>query len=180
MANYIIKTERLGLRNWQTKDIVPAKTMNSDNTVMEFFPSIWSQKQTEDFIQRMRKHFRKHEFCYFAVDELETGKFIGFIGLMHQTYITPFTPFIDVGWRLVPEAWGQGFATEGAKACLNFAFAELNLKEVYAIAPELNKKSKRVMEKLGMYKYSHFLHPKIAIENPLRKCVAYKVVKKQL
>ena len=90
MTNYIIKTERLGLRNWQTKDIAPAKTMNCNDSVMEFFPNLWSQKQTEDFIQRMRKHFRKHEFCYFAVDELETGKFIGFIGLMHQTYTTLF------------------------------------------------------------------------------------------
>lgn len=180
MTNYIIKTERLGLRNWQTKDIAPAKKMNCNNSVMEFFPSLWSQKQTEDFIQRMRKHFRKHEFCYFAVDELETGKFIGFIGLMHQTYTTLFTPFVDVGWRLIPEAWGKGFATEGAKACLDYAFTKLKLKEVYAIAPELNLKSQRVMGKLGMHKYSNFSHPKIDIENPLRKCVAYKIIKEQL
>jgi RimJ/RimL family protein N-acetyltransferase len=177
MAHYIIKTERLGLRNWQTKDIVPTKKMNSDKAVMEFFPTIWSQKQTEDFIQRMRKHFRKHEFCYFAVDELETGKFIGFIGLMNQTYNTSFAPFVDMGWRLIPEVWGQGFASEGARACLDFAFEKLNIKEVYAIAPELNKKSQKIMQKLGLHQYEHFSHPKIDIENPLCKCVAYKIAK---
>jgi RimJ/RimL family protein N-acetyltransferase len=175
VTNYIIKTERLGLRNWQTKDIAPAKAMNADKTVMEFFPNILSQKQTEDFIQRMRKHFRKHEFCYFAVDELETGKFIGFIGFIHQTYNTPFSPFVDVGWRLIPETWGQGYATEGAKACINFAFEEMGLKELYAIAPELNKKSQRVMQKLGMTFHTHFEHPKLEINSPLRKCVAYRI-----
>lgn len=177
MTNYIIKTERLGLRNWQTKDIAPAKLMNANEAVMEFFPSIWSQKQTEYFIQKMRKHFRKHAFCYFAVDELKTGKFIGFIGLMNQTYTTPFAPFIDIGWRLLPEAWGNGFATEGAKACLDFASVELKLNEVYAIAPALNKKSQRVMEKLGMKFQSTFTHPKIDKNDPLRECVAYKTLK---
>lgn len=177
MTNYIIKTERLGLRNWQTKDIAPAKVMNADKTVMEFFPNIWSHKQTEDFIQRMRKHFRKHEFCYFAVDELKTGRFIGFIGLMHQTYNTPFTPFVDVGWRIISKACGQGYATEGAKACINFAFAEMELKELYAIAPELNKKSQRVMQKLGMSFHTHFEHPKLDLNSPLRKCLAYKIAR---
>lgn len=175
MTNYIIKTERLGLRNWQTKDIAPAKAMNANKSVMEFFPNILSQKQTEDFIQRMRKHFRKHEFCYFAVDELVTGKFIGFIGFIHQTYNAPFTPFVDLGWRLIPEAWGQGFATEGAKACIDFAFTEIGLKELYAVTPKLNKKSEHVMRKLGMSFHTQFEHPKLKINSPLRNCVAYRI-----
>ena len=175
MSNYIIKTERLGLRNWQTKDISLAGKMNANKYVMEFFPNTWSQKQTEDFIQRMKKHFRRHGFCYFAAERLDTKEFIGFIGLMNQTYKTPFAPFVDIGWRLTPEAWKNGFATEGAKACLDFAFSRLNLDKVYAIAPELNIKSQHIMRKIGMRKHIHFEHPKLAVDEPLKKCVVYEI-----
>tara|TARA_R110002073_G_scaffold40547_1_gene114823 strand:+ start:30895 stop:31437 length:543 start_codon:yes stop_codon:yes gene_type:complete len=180
MSNYIIKTARLGLRNWQTKDIAPAKLMNADARVMEFFPDTWTSKQTEDFIQRMRKHFKKYGFCYFAVDRLDTNTFIGFIGLSHQTYKTSFTPFVDLGWRLIPTAWGHGFATEAAQACIQFAFSDLKLKKVYAIAPDLNLKSQNVMHKLGMTKHTHFVHPKVAVDNALKNCVAYKIEKGSL
>lgn len=177
MSNYSIKTKRLGLRNWQAKDIEPATLMNADKAVMEFFPNTLTQQQTESFIKRMQLQFNERGFCYFAVDRLDTNQFIGFIGLSYQTYESVFTPCVDVGWRLLPEAWGNGFAIEGAKACLNFAFAELHLDAVYAIAPELNKKSQYVMQKLRMNAHTHFEHPNIDANNPLRKCVTYKISK---
>jgi len=180
MEKYIIKTSRLGLRNWQDSDIENATMMNADMAVMEFFPNIWSRQETEKFIKRMQTHFSEHGFCYFAVDELNTGNFIGFTGLLHQTYQTNFTPFIDIGWRLMPNAWGKGFATEGANACLNYAFHTLNLPTIFAIAPELNLKSQKVMQKIGMTEYAHFIHPKIDPGNPLKKCVAYRILKKWL
>jgi len=167
MKNYTIKTKRLGLRNWIDEDIEPFAKICADKRVMEFFPSMWTLKQTTDFIKRMKVHYKEYGFCYFAVDRLDTNEFIGFIGLMHQNYETSFAPFVDIGWRLSPQ--------EGATACLNFAFAELNLIQVYAIAPNLNKKSQRVMEKLGMQFHSTFMHPKIDKNDPLQECVAYKI-----
>ena len=161
MPDYIIKTDRLGLRNWQEKDITPATKMNADKAVREFFPNTLSQLETEVFIKTMQHHFATHGYCYFAVDALETNEFIGFIGLSNQTFKSDFTPCVDIGWRLLPEFWGKGYATEGALACINFAFTTLKLKEVYAIAPELNLKSQRVMQKIGMTEYINFVHPKI-------------------
>ncbi len=177
MTDYIIKTNRLGLRNWKDSDIKNATLMNANKDVMEFFPNTWSQLETEAFIKRMQQHFTTHGFCYFAVDILDSNEFIGFIGLSHQNYKTNFTPFVDVGWRLLSKAWGKGYATEGASACLNFAFTSLHLNEIYAIAPALNLKSQKVMQKLGMTVYTHFIHPKIAVENPLKNCVAYRILK---
>lgn len=180
MANYSIKTNRLGLRNWQDSDIEKAVNMNFDVSVMEFFPSIMTPEQTIGFIKRMQLHFTAHGFCYFAVDVLETDAFIGFIGLSTQTFESSFTPCVDIGWRLLPSAWGKGYATEGARACLKFAFSRLRLPEVYAIAAELNIKSQRVMRKLGMTAFIRFAHPNIAVENPLRDCVAYRILKNSL
>jgi len=174
MPDYIIKTNRLGLRNWQNSDIKPATIMNANKDVMEFFPNILSQQETEAFIKRMQQHFTIHGYCYFAVDELATHKFIGFIGLSNQTFISDFTPCVDIGWRLIPKFWGKGYATEGAVACINFAFTTLNLKEVYAIAPKLNLKSQHVMQKIGMFRYINFVHPKIDKNNSLKDCTAYR------
>ncbi len=174
MSDYIIKTNRLGLRNWQVSDIKPTTKMNTDKAVREFFPSTMSQLETEAFIKTMQQHFATHGYCYFAVDELTTHEFIGFIGLSNQTFKSDFTPCVDIGWRLLSKFWGNGYATEGALACVNFAFRTLKLKEVYAIAPELNLKSQRVMQKIGMTEYIHFVHPKIDKNNPLKNCVAYR------
>jgi len=175
MSKYSIITDRLGLRNWEEKDSQLAHKMNADVRVMEFFPSNWSLEQTTAFILRMKIHYEKHNFCYFAVDRLDTNTFIGFIGLMHQTYETGFNPFIDIGWRLLPEAWGNGFATEGAKGCVKYAFTILNLPYVYAIAPKLNKKSQRVMQKIGMHEHIYFKHPNIDENDPLCECVAHRI-----
>ncbi len=176
MSEYTIRTKRLGLRNWKENDLTPSYKMCSDKQVMEFFPRCLTLAETQNFIDRMKDHFTTYGFCYFAVDRLDTNTFIGFIGLMKQSYHTPFSPFIDIGWRLLPEAWGNGYATEGALACLDYAFNELRLTEVYAVAPILNKKSRNVMHKIGMHECAHFEHPKIDSNDPLCRCVAYKLV----
>ena len=174
MANYLFKSSRLGFRNWTEKDIVPMSKINADKNVMEYFPSTQNQKQTEDFIKRMQQSFSEYGYCYFAVEILETGELIGFIGLSYQNYKADFTPCVDIGWRLKTSAWGNGFATEGAKACLNYGFHQLNLKSIVAIAPELNLKSQQVMKKIGMTKNGVFLHPSIDEENALKPCVLFK------
>jgi len=180
MSNYLITTDRLGLRGWEESDLELAYKMCSNERVMEFFPRCLTLHENKNFIDRMKTHHNQYGFCYFAVDRLDTNSFIGFIGLMHQTYETGFDPFIDLGWRLLPEAWGKGFASEGAQACVDFAFSKLDLPQLFAIAPKLNKKSQRVMQKIGMQEYTHFKHPKIEESNPLSKCVAYKIKKSHL
>jgi len=176
MTNYIFTSARLGFRNWKSSDLDVMATMNADKDVMEFFQSTQSREKTNDFIKKMQKQFAENGFCYFAVDLLETNEFIGFIGLSKQEYNAGFeTPFVDIGWRLSKSAWNKGYATEGAKRCLEYAFKTLKLETIYSIATSKNVKSIRVMEKIGMKKYSTFLHPLIADDSKLKECVAYKV-----
>lgn len=151
--------------------------INSDPVVMKFFPEISSEANTIQFIRRMQQHFNNNGFCYFAVDKLEGNNFIGFIGLSEQTYEAEFTPCIDIGWRLAKEEWNRGYATEGAKRCLQFAFEEMKLQEVVAVCPEANKTSEAVMKKIGMQKIAVFDHPLLKDHDHLKSCLLYKIHK---
>ncbi|MCH5714789.1 GNAT family N-acetyltransferase [Niabella hibiscisoli] len=172
---YLFTSDRPGFRNWESADIDPMAQINADMQVMEFFPSIATREQTTQFIERMKNQFEQKSFCYFAVDQLSTGAFVGFIGLSEQAYDADFTPCIDIGWRLKSSEWGQGLATEGAMRCLDYAFENLGLEQVYAIAPKINVKSERVMTKIGMKKYYEFAHPLLAGNARLQTCVLYKI-----
>lgn len=179
--NYLFTSERLGFRAWQAPDMDAMQEINSDARVMEFFPALLTKEQTAAFIERMNRQLAEKGFCYFAVDILATNEFIGFIGLSEQHYPADFTPCIDIGWRLKSRVWNQGFATEGAKRCLEYAFEQLSIKEeVYAIAPKINLKSERIMQKIAMVKQYEFEHPLLVNEERLRTCVLYRGVSKAL
>ena len=171
---YIIKTDRLGLRNWTVNDELPFVDMCADPEVMRYFPATLTPSETRELIDRLRLHFEKHGFTYFAMDRLDSGEFIGFCGLKVQAWQSAYTPCVDMGWRLKKSAWGNGFATEAASACLEAAFRKFGLKEVFAFAPDLNTPSQRVMKKIGMHYVGDFQHPNIANDNRFKTCVAYK------
>lgn len=173
--NYLFTSERLGFRNWQDSDLDAFATMNADVDVMEFFPKILSRESSKKLMQRFSQHFEEKGYTYFAVNILETSECIGFIGLAYQTYEAPFTPCVDIGWRLVKPYWGNGYATEGAKRCLKYGFETLYLEKIYAVATAINLPSIRVMEKIGMEKAGTFIHPKLVGNKRLRDCVYYVI-----
>ncbi|MEL7159148.1 MAG: GNAT family N-acetyltransferase, partial [Bacteroidota bacterium] len=84
-----------------------------------------------------------------------------------------FTPCTDIGWRLHPDVWGQGYAPEGARACLEFGFKDIGLDEIVSVAVAQNKPSIRVMEKIGMTYRSEFDHPALAEHPKLERCVVF-------
>lgn len=171
---YIFTSDRLGFRNWDLTDIDKMHEINSDEKVMEFFPSIPTKEQTTLYVERMMKQFEDKGFCYFAVDKLENNEFIGFIGLSEQTYIADFTPCVDIGWRIKYSAWNKGFASEGAKKCLDFALNVLKLETIYSIAPKINLKSEHIMKKIGLKKQYEFEHSLLTNCDKLKTCVLYK------
>jgi len=173
IGKYLFKSERLGFRNWLDTDLHKMAAISSDKEVMRFFPATKTKAQTASFIATMQAEYEKSGFCYFAVEILETGEMIGFIGLSAQDYECEFTPFVDIGWRLAKHTWNKGYATEGAKRCLSYAHETLKLKEIYAVTPMLNKKSERIMQKIGMTKVGTFEHPLLLNDERLKMCVLY-------
>jgi RimJ/RimL family protein N-acetyltransferase len=175
-TTYLFQSERLGFRNWLEPDIEKMAEINADPVVMEFFPAIQTESQTKEFIDKMQKQHTEKGFCYFAVDRLDKREFIGFIGLSEQTFEADFSPCIDIGWRLKRDAWYNGFATEGAKRCIEYAFDDLGIKKLVAIAPAINSKSEGVMVKIGMTKLGNFNHPKLKDNERLENCVIYELM----
>ncbi len=175
MDKYIFKSDRLGFRNWLETDIPLMAKINADPEVMRFFPNTTDYEQTANHAKKMHNQFLEKGYCYFAVDQLSDGAFIGFIGLSYQNYEASFTPCVDIGWRLSQSAWGKGFATEGAKKCLEYGFNRLNIKEIKAVCPVVNVPSENVMKKIGMQKELVFDHPALGEFPNIEQCVLYGI-----
>jgi len=171
---YIFTSERLGLRNWLENDLEEFAKINADKEVMKHFPKTLTKDESLNLIKRLQNHYEKYNYTYFAVDILESGEFIGFIGLVYQTYESEFTPATDIGWRLKKSAWGKGYAPEGAKRCLDFAFNELKLDKIISTCTEKNYKSEKVMKKIGMKKVGGFNHPALTNYPEHGKCLCYE------
>lgn len=175
----MVQTERLLLRRWRKEDRGPFAAMNADVKVRQFYPSILSREESDasvDFFERM---YARDGFCFFAAELGETSAFIGCIGLQRMTFELPHVPrpAFELGWRLTPDVWGQGLATEGTRAVLRFAFDQRHLSEVVAITSPLNLPSRRVMEKLGMtHDPQHvFDHPNISKGHRFQPHVLYRI-----
>ena len=174
---YLFTSPRLGFRNWEASDIHAFTRLNADPEVMRYFPAPLTLGESEAFLERLREHFRTRGYTYFASDLLDTGELLGFIGLYHQEYEAPFTPATDIGWRLFPEHWGKGYATEGARRCLNHAFDTLGLDRVVSVCPRLNSPSEMVMRKIGMRRQGEFEHPALRDRPRLNPCLWYEIKK---
>ncbi len=151
--------------------------MNADPRVMEFMPSLLSPEESDALVDRAQAHFKRHGYGPFAAGLLEDRSFIGFIGLSIPSFDAPFMPAVEVGWRLAFEYWGQGLATEGARAAVHFAFGELGLESLVSFTVPGNLRSRRVMEKLGMTHdpRDDFDHPRLPEGHALRRHVLYRL-----
>ncbi len=179
MDSYIITTERLGLRKWTEEDIQPFAEMNSDATVMKYFPKTLTADETIAMVNRINLHFEKHEFGLFAVENKSTKKFIGYTGFAIPGFDSFFTPCIEIGWRYEKESWGNGFATEAAIACLNYGFNQLKFDKIVSFTASVNTNSEKVMKKIGMAYIADFDHPKIEKDSILCRHVLYEIMNQQ-
>ncbi len=173
----ILETERLILREWKDEDIPVFVAMNQDPRVMEFFPALRTEQESRDSVEGQRRHFKKHGFCFYAVELKKTREFIGFVGLFIPPYQTHFTPCVEIGWRLAHQFWGKGYATEAAKAVLKSGFEKHSLKEIVSFTSLLNQPSMRVMEKIGLKRdlNDDFDHPNIPKDHRLARHVLYRL-----
>ncbi len=177
MSSVIISTERLILRRWNSEDFIPFANMNKDPDVMEYFPNVLTNEETAAMMKRIEFHFEKYGFGVFALEEIALKTFIGFTGFMCPLFKSFFTPCVEIGWRLQKEYWGKGYATEAAKACLQYGFKTLQFEKIFSFTSKLNLRSEKVMQSIGMQKAGEFNHPNIAVNSSLRRHVLYKIEK---
>jgi RimJ/RimL family protein N-acetyltransferase len=177
-----LRTERLLLRGWRDEDLAPFARMNADPRVMEFFPQTYDEAESAEGLARIRAHFAVHGFGLWAVEVAGGPSFVGMVGLAVPSFQAAFTPCVEVGWRLLTEHWGKGYATEGAEAAIRFGFEQLGLVEIVSFTTANNSKSRRVMERLGMLHTpdDDFLHPSLPDGHPLRPHVLYRLPRSAL
>jgi RimJ/RimL family protein N-acetyltransferase len=175
----VLETERLRLRGWQPSDREPFAKLNADPRVMEFFPRTLDREESDAMVVRIGNHLRAKGFGLYAAELRSGDRFIGYVGLHAPTFEAHFNPCVEIGWRLASDVWGQGLATEGATAVVRHAFEDIGLDEVVSFTVPANRRSIRVMEKIGMTHDAadDFEHPNLPAGHPLRNHVLYRLRK---
>lgn len=170
-------TPRLRLRQWRVSDREPFAQLNADPEVMEFMAGCLDRAESDRFVAVAEAEIARQGWGLWAVEQRAGGAFIGFVGLRAPSFEAPFTPCIEIGWRLERTSWGQGFATEAGLECLRFAFEALELREVVSFTVPENRRSRAVMERLGMLRdlNGDFDHPRLPLGHPLRRHVLYRL-----
>lgn len=177
-----LRTDRLYLRSWLPGDRQLFAQLNSDPRVMGFFPGLLSQQESDARADRIEEHFRQHGFGLWAIEIPGLTPFAGFLGLSIPRFDAHFTPCIEIGWRLAGAYWNRGYATEGARAALDFGFRWLQAEEIVSFTVPLNVRSRRVMEKLGMTHSPNddFDHPLLPEGHPQRRHVLYRLKRPEI
>lgn len=175
----LIETDRLRLRAWKREDRAVFAKMNSDPAVMTYLGPALSHTASDAAIEAQIALMKDGEPAFWAAATLHDDALIGCIGVKRVTFDAHFTPCYEIGWRLAKEHWGKGYATEGAKAALDYAFTNWDIPAIHSFTVHANTKSQAVMDRIGMrrVKCGDFDHPALAKDDPLLRHVLYRIYK---
>lgn len=172
----VLRTERLVLRRrWTADDRDRFAALAADPEVMRHYPAPLTRAESDAFVDRIEACFAERGYGLWAVDASALG-FVGYVGLWPADFVAPFTPAVEVGWRLARNAWGRGIAPEAARAALDDGFARLGAWEIVSFTAAVNAPSRRVMEKVGMAHdpADDFAHPNLPPDHRLSHHVLYR------
>ena len=180
----MIATKRLYLRQWQASDRARFAGMNADPEVMAYFPKLLTPALSNTIANKCQKLIEEHGWGFWVVARKDgadkSDDFIGMVGLNNAHADMPFAPAVEIGWRLHKDYWGLGYATEAARAALDFAFTELALEDVVSFTAVINQRSQKLMQRLGMTDtQDNFSHPMLDADHRLAEHVLYKITRQQ-
>lgn len=176
MAELIeFETERLRMRQWKHSDRGPFAALNTDPGVMEFFPSPLTRSDSDAMADRCQSLIEERGWGFWVAESKATQEVIGFLGLHIPIPELPFSPCVEVGWRLAFQYWGKGFATEAARGALRIGFERLSLPEIVSFCAAHHLKSRAVMERLGMRESGTFEHPGVPVDSIHRQHCLYRL-----
>lgn len=169
-------TERLRLRQWCAADRQPFAALNADPKVMAFYPLLLNRAASDAMADRCQSLIAERGWGFWAIETKDMKEFIGFVGLHIPAPELPFSPCVEIGWRLAFQHWGKGFATEAARSALRVGFEVLGLPEIVSFASVGNLRSRAVMERLGMQEVAGtFEHPCVPEGSALRQHSLYRL-----
>jgi len=183
-----LTTDRLLLRPWKESDAEPYADLNQDPAVVEHFAGPVAREASYEQVDYFNQMIAERGFGFWALEVRETGQFIGFTGLSVPSFEAPFLstvenglPGVEIGWRLAKDAWGNGYATEAARAALGYGFGPAGLDEIVSFTATTNLPSQRVMQRIGMThdEADDFDHPRIEKGHRLERHVLYRIKRTQ-
>lgn len=172
-----LATERLLLRNWRDADLPAFAALNADPRVMEFLPKPLSFAESQAYAVRVRDYHLPPGLRFWVVEAPGVAPLIGLLNLTMPRFEAPFMPCVEIGWRLVAEHWGRGYATEAARRVVAYGFATCGLEAIVAFTTIANRRSRALMARLGMSRdpADDFDHPQLPEGHPLRPHVLYRL-----
>lgn len=172
-----LQTPRLTLRTWREEDLPAFAAMNASAKVMRHFPACMSRDESDALAQRIIAHLNQYGFGQWVVERRDQPGLIGVVGLQHVSFDAPFTPAVEIGWRLHAAHWRQGYALEAASAALQCGFSQLALEQIVAFTVPANTASQALMQRLHMQRdgAGDFQHPRLPVGHPLRQHLLYRL-----
>jgi RimJ/RimL family protein N-acetyltransferase len=169
-------TDRLRLRQWIEADKAPFAMLNADERVMEYFSNVLDKVASDAMVERLQAQIIDRGWGWWAVELKDDKQFIGTVGLGIPRADLPFSPCVEIAWRLAFPYWGKGYASEAARSALEVGFERLFLSEIVSFTAIKNQRSRAVMERLGMSLAAEtFEHPSAPIDHPLREHCLYRL-----
>ncbi|MFZ0250069.1 MAG: GNAT family N-acetyltransferase [Acidimicrobiales bacterium] len=173
----MVRTRRLVLRPFTDMDRAPFFELNTHPAVVESLGSSPTRAESDAAMDRYDDEMQREGWGLWAVEVVGGPAFVGMVGLHRVRAEMPCAPAVEVGWRLHPDRWGHGYATEAAGASLDFGFDQVGLDEIVAFTTTVNARSQAVMERIGMHRDAagDFDHPGLPEGSPLRRHVLYRI-----
>ena len=171
MAGLIeLETEHLTLRQWREEDLLIYSKISSNPEVMKFFPKLLSLEESNRAAQKFKGLIASRGWGFWAVELKKTGKFIGYAGLHSPSTQFPFSPCVEIAWRVEPSYWENGYVLEAGETILSCAFDKLMLDEVVYFTALQNNRVQKLMNTLGMKdRNKPFSHPSFSDGNPFKE-----------
>lgn len=171
-----LATDRLILRAWEPRDLEPFAALNADPAVMRHFPQLLSRAESDALVDRLALRWLQEGICFGVAERQVDRAFVGMVGLAQVTS-GPHEGAVEIGWRLARPMWGQGYATEAARAWLAEGFTKLDLTEIVAFAVPENLPSHAVMRRIGLQRdpSRDFEHPALPPGHPLRPHILHAI-----
>ena len=155
-----LTTPRLLLRPFEPADAPGILALDSDPAVVRYVPNklMTTLDEAAGVIDYIRAQYQRNGLGRWAVERREDGAFLGWCGLklVDDDTVNGRTGYHDLGYRLLPRHWGQGYASEAAAASLRYGFEVLRLPELHATVMQGNAASQRLVERLGFGRTAAF------------------------
>ncbi|HEX5238672.1 MAG TPA: GNAT family N-acetyltransferase [Sphingomicrobium sp.] len=178
MAEVIAETERLILRTWRDEDRPVYLAACNTEAVTAHLNGPAGPEEIDAAFGRIASSQAENGFSFWAIERKSDAALLGYCGLrICDDLERPVYGQVEIGWCLREDAWGRGYALEAARACLEWAWANLDADRVVSFTIPANEPSWRLMERLGMERRADldFAHPKFAPEHPLSRHITYVI-----